>query len=422
MPQSKSHPLRNTISDLTHERALPNMKSPLTIRHWVIVVSDDEKEKEREWIKKTIPAKALSADGTKAFLFEDGIGKIYERHGEFSTFILYETQFKDKKEISENFGFGKIKDSNFDWINGCPGKVFRSMEIGVINFEPAKDKIDTFIDTGSAVCCDLFDTRARFWSDFRMRENGAGRTLIYDKGLMNDELSRLLQSVVEVGQYRKLALLGFPVARAQMGWLKSAETSLSLITKDMNSQSASQDEILDRIMALSYEMERRTNEVGFRFSATAAYNKITMDRLQSLRESRVDGYSTMQEFIQRRFQPAMRTCEAATKRFEDLSIRIERVNNLLRSRISMTLERQNQELLKSMDLRAKLQSELSELVEGLSVFAIGYYIFSLVKYVLEAFLGDNPKLLHILYAPTIIIILLLAFWFIHNRKKRIMQR
>jgi uncharacterized membrane-anchored protein len=43
-------------------------------------------------------------------------------------------------------------------------------------------------------------------------------------------------------------------------------------------------------------------------------------------------------------------------------------------------ERQNQELLGSMDRRARLQLRLQETVEGLSVAAITYYVVGLVGY------------------------------------------
>jgi uncharacterized membrane-anchored protein len=61
--------------------------------------------------------------------------------------------------------------------------------------------------------------------------------------------------------------------------------------------------------------------------------------------------------------------------------------------------------------------KLSALVEGLSVFAVGYYIFSLVKYMIDPLL--DPHLAHLLYGPIIAVILFLAWLFIHQRKKSI---
>ncbi|MEI9904559.1 MAG: DUF3422 family protein [Asticcacaulis sp.] len=80
---------------------------------------------------------------------------------------------------------------------------------------------------------------------------GRGRIYVHDKGLRNDELPRLLQILIEIGQYRKLALLGFPVARGLMAWLGDAEGRLAALTEDMARQSASQEQCLERLMALA---------------------------------------------------------------------------------------------------------------------------------------------------------------------------
>ncbi|MBW8734966.1 MAG: DUF3422 family protein, partial [Asticcacaulis sp.] len=143
------------------------------------------------------------------------------------------------------------------------------------------------------------------------------------------------------------------------------------------------------------------------------------DRLAGLRETRVEGFSTMQTFIERRLQPAMRTCEAASKRLDDLSQRLGRVSDLLRARISISLEVQNQDLLKSMDLRSKLQMKLSHLVEGLSIFAVSYYVFNLVKYMVDPWFVGREDLVHKLYAVIIAAIVGLAWLFIAYRKRAI---
>ena len=80
------------------------------------------------------------------------------------------------------------------------------------------------------------------------------------------------------------------------------------------------------------------------------------------------------------------------------------------------LEMQNQDLLRSMDVRAKLQMKLSHLVEGLSVFAVSYYVFSLLKYVIDPWTGHS-EWAHKLYGGLIALILALAWLFIHHRKK-----
>ena len=84
--------------------------------------------------------------------------------------------------------------------------------------------------------------------------------------------------------------------------------------------------------------------------------------------------------MERRLLPAMHTCETMARRQEDLSGRVARNSQLLRTRVEVELERQNQELLAQMNRRAKLQLHLQETVEGLSVVAITYYASQLVQY------------------------------------------
>jgi len=414
MTSPTDHSLRQPLSDLMHERTLPIYKTPVAVRSWVYLVPDDLRAAEDAWIgslETGEPGRWRLAQS------HDAGGQIWERHGEFSTWLKYDTDISLSAATKADLGFCKIRTAEFDWLAGAPGEIFRSVEISVLPYEPKPAQLQKVIDLTQAVCCDVFDGAARIWSDFRMHEGGAGRIYVQDKGLENDEASRLLQTLIEIGHYRKLALLGFPVARTLMEWLKEAEAQLAALTSDMASQSASQEQLLERLMALSAEVEQRVNAVRFRQGATDAYARLTEDRLVSLRETRVAGFSTMQEFIERRLQPAMRTCEAASRRLDDLSVRIARVSDLLRARISISLEVQNQGLLKSMNVRAKLQMKLSELVEGLSVFAVGYYVFSLVKYLIDPLIDSH--LAHLLYGPIILVILAVAWLFIHHRKKSI---
>ncbi|MGZ3304218.1 MAG: DUF3422 domain-containing protein [Asticcacaulis sp.] len=411
MTQTNDHPQRRRLSDLMHARALPIFKAPVVVRSWLYLVADEDRGRELQWID------SLDGDhGDERWTLHNigaSGGMIWERHGEFSTWLRYAALDGRPRDL----GFCRLKTADFPWLTGAPGSLFRSVEIVVRPLMPKPAQFDGEMDLTSAVCCDVFDGKARIWSDFRMHEGGAGRIYVQDRGLQNDELARLLQILIEIGHYRKLALLGFPPARDLMPWLKAAEARLAALTNDMASQAASQEVLLERLMGLAAEIESRVNEGRFRQGATEAYYRLTVDRLLSLRESRVAGFSTMQEFIERRLQPAMRTCEAVSRRLDDLSARVGRMSDLLRARISISLEMQNQDLLRSMNLRARLQIKLQGLVEGLSVFGVSYYIFSLVKYLLDAMLP--AALAHGLYAPVIAIILLTAWLFIRSRKKAI---
>ena len=82
---------------------------------------------------------------------------------------------------------------------------------------------------------------------------------------------------------------------------------------------------------------------------------------------------SLQDFTERRLTPAFRTSESVQARQTALSARLGRSTELLRTRINLKLEQQNQQLLVSMDKKARMQLKLQQVVEGLSFVAISYY-------------------------------------------------
>jgi uncharacterized membrane-anchored protein len=147
---------------------------------------------------------------------------------------------------------------------------------------------------------------------------------------------------------------------------------------------AAQRALLDRLTILSALIERATAASAYRFGAARAYAELVAKRVAELREERIEGLQTYREFMERRFAPALRTCEATAERLSLMSLRLTRAGALLRTRVDLAVEAQNQALLASMDRRAHLQLRLQETVEGLSVAAITYYTVGLVAYALRA--------------------------------------
>ena len=92
------------------------------------------------------------------------------------------------------------------------------------------------------------------------------------------------------------------------------------------------------------------------------------------------GLPTFHEFMQRRLLPAMNTCAAISPRQGELCTRVASNSQLLRTRVDIELDRQNQELLAQMNKRAHLQLRLQETVEYRSVVVLTYYRLQLVQY------------------------------------------
>lgn len=418
----RDHPFRHILSQMLHERTLPVFHAPVTLRAWVLLVSDDQREEEARWIAELDRDGQDAVERGRLISLGDTGGCLWERHGEFSIWLWFE--YRRDGASSESLGFDRAFADQFAWLDGAQGEVLKSIEISVEKSLPDPAALNAWLDVRQSVCCDVFDGAARIWTDFRLHtgldtESRAGRIFVLDQGLRNDELSRLLQCLIEIGQYRKLALLGFPVARDLIGWLKGAEARLVDITDRLAADHTSQNAILNDLLNLSTEVEHRIGAARFRQGATEAYYRLTIDRLGTLRERRVGGFSTMADFIERRLQPAMRTCEAAASRLDDLSARLGRTSDLLRARISISLDVQNQDLLNSMNMRAALQVKMQTLVEGLSVFALTYYIFNLLKYIVEPWFDPGDELVHRLYPALIAVVLAMVWLFIFHKKRTI---
>ena len=115
-----------------------------------------------------------------------------------------------------------------------------------------------------------------------------------------------------------------------------------------------------------------------------AYYQLTLDRLRSLQETESEGLLSLQDFTERRLTPAFRTCSAVLNRQSELSNRLGRATELLRTRKNLKLEQQNQQLLRSMEQKARLQLKMQQMVEGLSFVAISYYALQLADKGLQA--------------------------------------
>lgn len=182
-----------------------------------------------------------------------------------------------------------------------------------------------------------------------------------------------MQRLFEIETYRMLALLALPTARRQLPRIVEIESALAALTERIARDQHSDDEsLLQQLTRLAAEVESALAFSQFRFGACRAYFELVNARISELREQRLAGVQPIEEFMSRRFMPAVATCNTVSQRLHDLSERVAQTSALLSTRVDITRERQNQALLASMDRRVKLQLRLQQTVEGLSVAAIVY--------------------------------------------------
>ena len=311
-----------------------------------------------------------------------------------------------------------------DWLEDIPGQIFRVVQLSVVT--PAQLKangnIDKLFNPDNCISSLLAGQKARIWTDFQKHAEGAGRMLLLDQGLSPAALGRLVQQLFDLGNYRKLSLLGWPMSRQALARLNLLEQQLSDITQRIEQQRSDDERLLNEITTMAAQTEHLIAETSSRLQATAAYYQLTLDRIKGLNETPIEGLLSLQDFTERRLTPAFRTSESVVFRQNALSGRLGRSTELLRTRINLKLEQQNQQLLASMDKRAKLQLNMQQMVEGLSLVAISYYAVQLSDKAIKALGYFMPQLdterWHSVSVPLVITAVCLLLFWINRRLHR----
>ena len=209
-----------------------------------------------------------------------------------------------------------------------------------------------------------------------------------------------------------MALLALPLARRQSPRIQAIETSLAALTDAIAAEGGNDEALQQQLTRLAAEIESGLAASQFRFGACRAYAELVRTRIGELRERRLPGLQTVEEFMSRRFTPAVATVFSVEQRMQALSERVAQASSLLSTRVEIARERQNQALLASMNRRARLQLRLQQTVEGLSVAAIVYYCAGLVGYLAKALkaggMALNPDLAVGLSIPVLLVLVLLA--------------
>ena len=241
---------------------------------------------------------------------------------------------------------------------------------------------DWFVPESLAVASVLEDA-AVIASDFRIDPAGHMRMAVFaTEGTGSRRLGRIVQRLCEIETYKSMSMLGFAKVREFAGQLDRIDAELNDLMAGMAGTSAMAEDTLHRLLDISVGLEALSADASYRLGATEAYQAIVAQRIGALRETRFMARQGFDEFMMRRYEPAMRTVTSSETRLNKMSARASRAAELLRTRVDVERSAQNQAILASMDKRSDLQLRLQHTVEGLSVVAISYYAVSLVGYML----------------------------------------
>ncbi|WP_439814961.1 DUF3422 family protein [Zavarzinia sp. CC-PAN008] len=373
----EDHPLRRTLNEELHLRRFPPFSAPARLFQLVMLSGEDGFAADRAAAEALCRRFGVAAAPGKHFIAElDGIHFVWERHTEFASYTFI------RSEPAEcDFTTGLAQRLPPDWLAEVPGRILRATQVVVLDgAEPDPATIRATFPAADLVSCLVAEGGARIWSAFRTHEDGLGRLLIHNRSLTPGDLSRLVQQLQELGNYRNMALLGLPDAQALAPHLSALQGRLGVLADQIAAGAAEDQVMLAELTALSAEVTHVKARSSYRMSATQAYAELAADRLRNLGDGRIKGFPTLADFTRRRLDPAVRTCLSFTRRLDDLERATSAASSLLRTRIETMLERQNLELLDSMNRRTDMQLRLQQTVEGLSVVAISYYLVGLIGY------------------------------------------
>jgi uncharacterized membrane-anchored protein len=393
-----SHPQRLELNDEVHARPPEAMAPSLRISYLALL--NDPARRDAAWEAVVALAQRMAVTpplpGASHFSADFGPFRLkWESHTEFHRIMIFAPLAGD-----DPFAEPAIATVPADWVEALPGRLMVAAHVGLVRaaVPPDLDAISEQLFAGNVLAGgQVSGGMAHAFTDFRIHNvgpaGGFSRILVQDHGMAPRQAGRVVQRLLEIDTYRMLALLALPLAREIGPFLTRSEQELAQVTNALvQAGEHDEPELLERLTRLAAEVESREAESLYRFSAADAYYELVQRRIAELREVRIEGVQTLQEFTERRLAPAMNTCRAVAARQEALSRRVARATALLSTRVDLTRERQNQEVLASMNRRAQQQLKLQETVEGLSIAAVTYYVVGLVGYVAKGFKAGGAKL------------------------------
>lgn len=419
----KNHPQRFSLNNEVHARPYQIMSSPLRVTH--VALMSDNRSHDLKAVGELCDRFGINRPNPEANFF---IGDFplfqlrWERHTEFSTYT-----FSEQKSSQVPFNESALAQVPDEWVASLPGEVITMLNLELVaGSEGNRDlfALSELFSSNTVAGSEVADGTARVWTDFHIHADGFNRVLIEDHNLRHRRTGRLVQRILEIETYRMFALLGLPLARQYSQDLTACDNRLETVTQQLNRLGAGDDEqqLLAELSQIAASVEHIAATAGYRFSATSAYYGLVKRRISEMREQRIEGAQTFNEFMKRRLAPAVRTCESVSERVQALSNRIARVSNLLRTRININLEAQNRDLLHSMDRRAAMQLRIQEMVEGLSVVVLSYYSVGLLRYILKSLkqsgLAINVDLITGISVPVVVVVVFLGLRLTRRRMDR----
>jgi uncharacterized membrane-anchored protein len=415
------HPERLALAEEVHARPPEALGTPERASYLAVLIDQDQRDGERARVVALCRQFDVAPPAPSATHFSAKLGPFrlkWERHSEFSSYTFF-VPGRSPRPFSEPAA-GFLPEG---WLAAIPGKTIVAAHAKLVAADsepPDAEFIAGHFDGNVAVGGEIGEGAGFAFTDFRVHGDGFARFLVLDRSFTPRQAGRMLQRLFEIEAYRMMALLALPIARRQAAQILAMDRALAILTGHIARETDTDEALLGELTRLAAEVESTLVASQFRYGASRAYYDLVRTRISELRERRIPGIQTIDEFMTRRLAPAMATCVTVSQRLRELSERVSQASGLLSTRVDIARERQNQALLASMERRARLQLRLQQTVEGLSIAAITYYVVGLVGYGAKALeasgLGVQPDVAVGAAIPIVAVLVTLA---LHRARRRI---
>lgn len=417
----KEHPLRRLLQAEIHARPTLPMKVPIALSYLVCLDAEGDGFADLSYVEKlsrTAPPGRLDNSENYHVIELDGGRMVWEKHTEFARYTLIKDQ-----ATRHDAALDLVSD---DWISQLPGEVIFAAHCQVVSGGAGNDvaQAEEIFGQGVFAGSRIAEGDAAVFTDFENRQDQFNRLLIVDHGSPETQMGRNVQRLLEINTYWLLALLALPEARALSPFLTNKEAGVENLSKALLGAMDPEREnlLLNELSQLEAEVSSRAAENSFRFAASAAYYELVVQRIKDLREIRIPGLQTIDEFSQRRLAPAMSTASSATERQNTLIDRTARLTRVLATRVELNMQQQNSDVLRAMDQRVRLQLRLQQTVEGLSIAAITYYVVGLINYAADLWpaglLGISSMMITVVSIPAVALLVGFGVWRARRRLEK----
>ncbi len=397
-PESSKTAIAARVHRELHERPPLDIRPSAHIHHVAYLLPEQEgsRKKARAEMVQLFQAMGISDDrarlgerhavGEKAFGNADRLLITWELHSEFVAYT-----FTHMASGDQPLGFGPLRLPETIPTPEPEWERIAALDILVTDWPQLKKSERQYLFADDRLYgSQIQGGKAQVWTTFQLDESGWEHYLILAGELSPAQLGRQIKRLVEIENYYHLILMPLDCFRERSAELRELEVAFTRHTQEMfnamvDAPSAEERRWLAQLTEHSARVTNLKEAMRYRLGAASSYNVQFRRILDAMEERKVpEGNQPLGTFLSARTGSVVRGYENFNERLDSLSRGLDRASNMLRTRVEMTVQSQNLELLEGMSRQGRQQLMLQRTVEGLSVIVLSYYLTGLFGYGIKA--------------------------------------